>query len=1526
MLKPLLRIMPALSGNVKIVCHANNIEKTEDNEIYETYIQYAQILPLTSSLFDQNIDISLLNSSYEWDIISFYKRYPQYFFEKCFEYNKEDLQIYNKLASNVTRNTDFEFGVKRITYSKVGKQMSFFAPIYLESENDVPDYFEMRFNISNSKYSITRKLRINIGNNLSSKNYLGRYVYDYGKKIDENVIFINKSENKAYYSGINIKNGGFNTIEDEYISNALTSQNTIINFDNIICKGFRRNNLIMKQILPLCFYVNPDELIEEAYKEDFYDASIQISGYYIKDGKELSFYDFDHSYDYYSPKIMLLNTENGNDIFSYPQPMLNIMNIGYPALRENLFYKYRFTNKFSPNITRWKLKYSTDEDPYITNTSPAFSIYQKSLSNYREFPSLYKSITAIVSKRNCSLNVILPLDNGKQWYSDLAITKYNQIRNNYSGNWFEQFKDLEDLTLKCKDIVGNKCLFNGILYNFNYLYNEESHRQFSIDKFGVFLRLKFTPINDNDILNNIYYAKNTIFKQNGKYISNPNCHTNDNVLTNSENELFYYSNNDSIVSDEISTNNIFVKNKDNVGDFINVSDYGIDWYEINRFYRAQDILPYIENQYWLPIENASVSGFDIVPIYRASNVSELPQNLFYSVGKSVKTPIEYLDKPESIELYTYSFYRNGLFISYQSFKEEMFNLYNTYIFNKFGGTYNSEYLSSYVNNMVEDLSYKIHSDLISYQFNPSLTKQSGEIYSDNVFTPETISSHFYGDNIPEGMIHNDYDFIYVDPYNLNKIIDHYNETWLGKDEKLSPICKFNEINSSHVYCKFLNMLHLLYFVSKIHTDKNDKNFSIVKALDKIYIRRKIIDDNGTVFDTLIKLNEILLFPKPDDSGEYSKEDQTDALVILKSNILFDTEKNLFYFKNLRLYKDIYGNTIKDKLETQDNDDEENNNYYIIDGNSNEDHGINMNVFGPGELYTNENGVFDPSLCTFEIVYERDLLRVDENIWKLINLEEKYKAPYKDLYLYEIEENFEYNASMKITYQNIDENLIVIKPNNIFKPLFNLVTLENKDESKIYTEYSVNTISRAYYKNYTFYRHNKPNINMMYDLSWADKESSIITINNKQYIFENSNIDNSSNQYSYIFNTYDKYNKNKAEFSNYSSVNKLEVIDKSTPVYSERLTYSFSYYSPLTFSELYPDEYEYLMNNSNITSHNDTYYKFTNYSKLNTIFAYKQEVNESYISSYDNSYTYIDSYVIHDDLGLFEKYNLNTYISYDGTTYGFYIIDVEFDNTTDSLYMTSKDGEYVKYVKYINGEDIVKNPEYAINNYKILMPIIKNYPLSKLFSYSNIIQYPDTFNIDIKYCPERVDVNGKLAYYDIVYNESIKDIVKLNRYFDNVIPYIPKRNNLKLNMLKFKNSYIEFKPTYFTNEVFYNQDVSINRYPGVRVYDLSNDTYEVKRDIEYKFFNDSHLINLEPELIYEFDHLLTDQEVELYQTEKEVFAIFKQILKGRKYSILDDEKIEWAFTKYGVSFRTTPESYNIFENKKLYSLIIKFNLL
>ncbi|MCH5167503.1 MAG: hypothetical protein J1F35_06360 [Erysipelotrichales bacterium] len=424
MFKPLLRTTPLYSGNVKIACELRDYKKI-DKDTFECNIRSAKLYPISHQLYQKNIECGLLGSSYEYDLRKFYSAYSNYFYENCFEYPKEEMQIIDFAQSQYQRNTDFEYGAKRISYQKSGYQYAFFAPIYIESEKDIPNAFiiDLELYFGKDRMKISKQIKINIGSTKNSnENYIYPYLYKYASKIDGLVCHISQDSDNALYYGIDCVNGGFTKKVDNLVTRIFKEQTTINNFDATISLGFKHSQMVMKQIIPLCFMFNIDEILSKSELSKYINCNVCCSGYYLDSlyNRKNAFYDFSFDYDNFTQNIMKMDELSG--ILKEIETNINICNQSFPCLNEAYLSEYQFSNKISPMFTRWKLKYSSDDYPYITNLNYAFSKNQNSIYKYREFPTNFLELDAICNVIKNSnyenvFNFLFPLGSvGKSWY------------------------------------------------------------------------------------------------------------------------------------------------------------------------------------------------------------------------------------------------------------------------------------------------------------------------------------------------------------------------------------------------------------------------------------------------------------------------------------------------------------------------------------------------------------------------------------------------------------------------------------------------------------------------------------------------------------------------------------------------------------------------------------------------------------------------------------------------------------------------------------------------------------------------------------------------------------------------------------------------------------------------------------------------------------------------------------------------------------------------------------------------------
>ena len=603
MIKPLLRTIPSMSGNVKLACTLLDYNKIKE-DTFETNIRGAHLLPLSSSLFQKSVTANLLNSSWEYDLKKFYTAYSDTFFDTVFPISVLEMPILDETQVFKNRNTDLEYGVKRVSYDKSGCQFACFAPIYIDDSKDIPSYFLLKMEISAKRAHITKYIKVNIASNAKSNyNYIYKYLNTYLSKIDDNVAYMNNADRTVTYYGIDLLNGGFTKVVDATVSSLFNIQMPIQMFDNTLSIGFERNRICMRQSIPLCFYFNVQDILNSAELEKFKFGTIVFSGnYYDSNDNKIDWYDYDWDYDFHSEDILAMNELTG--IMSIiPGYESNIMDAGFPSFNDTRLTQYQFANKLSVSFTRWKLKYSSDEWPYITNMSWAFSNNQDSNYKYREYPSSYlqQAGFAYINDK-FAYDLIFPLGTDKEKYDKInsrSASKYKAIMDNYCLNWFDVIPNTDIksnyTSINWSDVNGGYAYFNSVLYNLNAIYNKMQYpdKVDKIDKFAVLLYPNTTEhiYTEDFIKDEIMFVSNAIEYTTGTSEStvpvDPNIFNN--IVNNVPNYTLYKQNTDNNAN--IKFNQLFVESTDtnyNGTKYVNMHDLGIEYHDLNTYVKVRD--------------------------------------------------------------------------------------------------------------------------------------------------------------------------------------------------------------------------------------------------------------------------------------------------------------------------------------------------------------------------------------------------------------------------------------------------------------------------------------------------------------------------------------------------------------------------------------------------------------------------------------------------------------------------------------------------------------------------------------------------------------------------------------------------------------------------------------------------------------------------------------------------------------------------------------------------------------------------
>lgn len=1074
MLKPLLRILPQLSGNVKISSILTDIKEVSNN-IFESEIRYATLQPISSDLYQKNIEVNLLNSTYAFDLKKYYTYYNDIFFESNFDFNKQDMYIVDKTTDQYFRNTDFEFGVKRISSTKSGYQFAFFAPIYIDSIHSIPYQFVIELLFSNSRYSLKKELRINIGKD-SNRNYINKYISKYVNSIDTDVVYMDNQDKTVSYYGIDLINGGFSKKTDSTLSSLFNIQMPIQMFDQSIMNGFARNIICMKQILPLAYLFNATDVLSNEEIEKFKYCDIQISGYYIdNEGVKIDFYDFDFDYDMHRENIVSMNPNNGALAY-YNGYVSNIMDVGFPSFNDKYLTNWMFSNKMNAEYCRWKLKYSSDEYPYITNMSWAFSKNQNSNYKYKEFPTSYlpQAGYAIVNDQ-LKYDLIFPFSDNKVYYDSIntrSAIKYKNIMNSYCLNWFDVLhnsvfidNNINVDEIKWSDVDNGYTYFNSVLYNINEIYNKITDKT-KIDKFAFLIYPDVSGIkNSEHIQKNIKFVTYTLENS-----DNNNC-----SILNDINTGLFNINGDHNIS--IQTQKAYKEAEEGFTGktYINLKDLGLEYYSVNKIYRRSDISR-INNLSKIPkTSRLGISGLrnlfndiyggtvdvsdnvlnvlkDCITVDESDNINDdlLPnvfkQNIGYDLYERIPVykGTSYIDTNQSIKNTL------GKYLQQQGTSAKLY--YTTHddinIFNQIN-------IDSKIDNKNADSIYGV-------------TLYNKDYFVDKYyFSPENVFNRATTKEIMKNFCDNHQSFKYDDvvnniensyAYSLFKEVNDF----IGKitDKIFNDYDNITKNQQKYAYNPIYT--YNTNIVMKNVVTKTDSNFG--ESYDDKVIGNKI--DNNVLYvhphniDKILKYNSDAEIDvnKLDTALLYGKVLNIEHLKALIEYAEIDNNINNKFFKQ---YKSVIHTTNNNVVQCKMK-------YEPIIGDIKDD------VKNYKLLFDKETGFFyydGDEQNKFNIVEHNNFIKINSDIWNKINVDQE-ENEFFDMFVYRPLSDIEYDQKFSESYpiiwessvnsiQELEKDGIKIEQlDSILYHCFNSAYVQDRDETIFYKNYSLNNITEV----------------------------------------------------------------------------------------------------------------------------------------------------------------------------------------------------------------------------------------------------------------------------------------------------------------------------------------------------------------------------------------------------------------------------------------------------------------------------------
>lgn len=548
MIKPLLRVIPTYSGNVKLSCTLSDYVKSDIGEYvddpydtYDCYVRDATLSPLSHTIYDKQIQANLLSSDYSFDLKKYYIYYSDTFFENGFSFSNADVSQIDELNPIYDRNVDLEYGCSRVSMQKYGHQFEMFAPIYVDDPDDLPMSFYIIVGIKSSYKDIKKKIRVNIMRDHDNKrNYLSHYLDNYKKYLDENFIYMSKYERYGNVYGLDLSHGGQTSSIDSTIGSLFMKLNTMNSFDYCVGSSYKRNKMCMKQVLPLSFKFDLDNIMDNTQSHLYKGSIVTISGHYAtSDGDSIPFYDWSCNYDDLKEQVMFMNTNTGAMEYSAGK-VENIMDDSYPSLHEARILEYKYSSKLSRMYSRWKLRASDDDHPYYTNLSFAFSKNQNSSFIYGQFPIKTSTIPAIATavantdSIASDYSLVFPLGSDISKYESedykYIVKDYENMFNNYGMSWFDVLSLDDDIMRDgvWGDVRNDECYYKGILHSFSNIYKKIGSSKEKIDKFGVFVIANPNIVSKREAGD--MHRANWILKTSTYTKISVNCHANKNII------------------------------------------------------------------------------------------------------------------------------------------------------------------------------------------------------------------------------------------------------------------------------------------------------------------------------------------------------------------------------------------------------------------------------------------------------------------------------------------------------------------------------------------------------------------------------------------------------------------------------------------------------------------------------------------------------------------------------------------------------------------------------------------------------------------------------------------------------------------------------------------------------------------------------------------------------------------------------------------------------------------------------------
>lgn len=346
----LVRTSPYLSGQVRWDLIVN-----PSREIGDVYIR-----PISDNIVYNGTE-SALGSRHVDNVKQLYNTIEDVFFESVSKFNSIGA-LYNSGYELDPYDHTYEMGVRRISYSLYNKQFSFLCPIWI-SENI--DYSKLSFRLSIQDANPSGR-RNNIIVSIRLSDNVVEYIREYMSSgaddtpLSDDLIGFKFDPIDAHITGLQVDKGRLSTIDiHDVISNLISIERPMMEFDDMIAKQFRYNRIVAQQLLNLNLVFDIQDLVGDVADTLLgHDLNITCRVYY--GGNVLELKDLYTNYTFIPSYEMETRGMTGPNVLEHLQDykakdLAHVNKVVQPifhwALLENPDIIYNMYDGFGPCFT-----------------------------------------------------------------------------------------------------------------------------------------------------------------------------------------------------------------------------------------------------------------------------------------------------------------------------------------------------------------------------------------------------------------------------------------------------------------------------------------------------------------------------------------------------------------------------------------------------------------------------------------------------------------------------------------------------------------------------------------------------------------------------------------------------------------------------------------------------------------------------------------------------------------------------------------------------------------------------------------------------------------------------------------------------------------------------------------------------------------------------------------------------------------------------------------------------------------------